>query len=59
MIKMTLSLNLKKKKLFLVKREVLARNIKEAITAKGVIYEIQTVDEKSQPVDEKKIGFEK
>jgi hypothetical protein len=32
------------KKLYLVKREVSASSIKEAMTAKGVIYEIQTAD---------------
>ena len=32
------------KKLYLVKREVIASSIKEALTAKGIVYEINTVD---------------
>lgn len=48
------------KKLYLVKREVLATSIKNAMTAKGIIYEIQTVDDKSQPsLEKKQIGFKK
>ena len=46
-----------KKKLYFVKSEVLAHGIKEAITARGTIYEI--VMAQDQPVENKKIGFKK
>lgn len=39
----------KKKKIYFVKREVLAFNIQEAMTAKGRIYEIH---ESAQPPEE-------
>lgn len=47
-----------KEKLYLVKREVRARNIKEAMNKDGVIYEIVLADEKFQQEEEKKeTGF--
>ena len=47
-----------KKKLFFVKREVFATTIEQAMTGKGIVYEIQTADEKYQPKEEKTlIGF--
>jgi len=48
-----------KKKMYLVKYEVLARNMLEALKiGKGTVYEISLVDEKAQPVEEKKVeGF--
>lgn len=52
--------SLPKRKLFLVKREVWADNIAEAVTGKGIVYEVTVADEKYQPEDtDKKIkGFE-
>lgn len=46
---------MKKKKLYLVKREVFASNIKEAMTAKGKIYEIQECEKPMEK--ESKVGF--
>lgn len=46
-----------KKKIYYVKREVLATSIKKAMTARGVIYEIQ--ESTSQPQQNSKIGFKK
>lgn len=48
---------MKKQKLYLVKREVYASNIKEALTKDGIVYEIQTAGEENQPEENKKIGF--
>lgn len=43
-------------KIYLVKREVKAKNIKEALTKPGIIYEI--CETKDEPVEQKeKIGF--
>lgn len=39
----------KVKKMYLVKREVLATTIKEAMNAKGKIYAIELADDKFQP----------
>ena len=45
-------------KMFLVKREVMARSLKAAMTARGTIYEISEVQEKDQPIPERKVeGF--
>ena len=48
-----------KNKLFIVKSEVLAPNIKKAIlaVAKGKVYEITEALEQYQPVDSKKVGI--
>ena len=46
------------KKLYLVKREVYANSIKEALSKKGSVYEV--VEAANQPVDQKKVtGFKK
>lgn len=45
-------------KLFLVKREVLARTIQEAMRKDGKIYSVEEASEKDQPQQEKKVdGF--
>ena len=44
-----------KRKLYLVKREVMAHNIREALTRPGVIYSIELVSQNPQ-LDEKDIG---
>lgn len=47
-----------KKKLYLVKREVFATTIKEAMTNDGIIYEISLAEEKFQPASDKPVnGF--
>lgn len=46
-----------KYKMYLVKREVMARNIKHAMSVKGTIYSLELVDEEHQPEYKKKIGF--
>ena len=47
-----------KKKLWLVKREVRANSLKEAMITKGHIYEISLADDKYQPdTDKKDVGF--
>lgn len=42
-----------KKKLYFVKREVMASSLKGAMTARGSIYEILLARESDQPVEEK------
>ena len=45
-------------KMWIVKREVLARNLKEAIKNDGRIYAVEEADQKYQPIEEKKLtGF--
>lgn len=49
-----------KKKLYLVSREVLASNIREAINKKGVVYSVTIAEDKYQPENSEKkdkIGF--
>jgi hypothetical protein len=48
-----------RKKLFLVKYEVIATTMEHAIKTarKGSIYEISLADEKSWPVEKKELGF--
>lgn len=50
-----------RKKMYIVKHEVLARNIQEAAKIKcWVVYEVSIADEKYQPQDEKEVkGFSK
>ena len=46
------------KKLYLVKREVIARNVREALTAKGSVYCIEIAEKESQPENKNNlIGF--
>ena len=45
------------KKLYLVKREVVASNVVEAMKNKGTIYEIQLTEEKMWPENKNKVGF--
>ncbi len=40
---------MKIKKLYLVKREVLATSLQQAIRGRGTVYEITTADDKFQP----------
>ena len=48
----------KKKKLWIVKREVRANSIEEAAKNKGKIYEITIADDKYQPdFEQKELGF--
>lgn len=50
----------KRKRLFLVKREIYAFSMKEALNAHGMIYEIQLADDKFQPdLPKKDLGFQK
>jgi hypothetical protein len=46
-----------KEKLFLVKREVMAKNIREAMYKDGKIYSIE--EALDQPEDKNKLGFDK
>lgn len=46
-----------KKKMYLVKREVIASNIKDAMVKRGRIYCIELAEEKSQPEENKSVGF--
>ena len=46
-----------KEKLYLVKREVKAKNIREALTRTGIIYSIELVDPKSQPEEQRTVGL--
>jgi len=49
-----------RQKLYLVKREVVANSIKEALTRPGHIYEVVLADEKNWPeLKKKNIGFKK
>lgn len=49
------------KKLYLVKREVIATSLAKALTASGHVYEIVLAEEKSWPENKKKdkLGFKK
>jgi len=47
------------KKMYIVKREVIASSVKEALTAKGHVYEITIAEDKYQPLTYKPIGFTK
>jgi hypothetical protein len=46
-----------KKRLWIVKREVLATSLEKALKGKGRLYEITEADEKFQPEEKKKLGF--
>lgn len=47
-----------KKKMYLVKREVIATTVEKALKAKGHVYEVTLADEKSWPQEKtKKLGF--
>lgn len=51
-----------KQKMYLVKREVMARNIEEAMKNDGEIYSIELADSRFQPEEKKQkpiIGFSK
>jgi hypothetical protein len=48
-----------KKKLYFVKREVLASNIKEAVKARGIVYSVEFADERLQPAYIAQLGFDK
>lgn len=48
-----------RKKVYFVKREAIARTLKEAMTKPGSIYEIQLAEEKLWPEEKKNIGFTK
>ena len=49
---------MKKKKMYLVKREVIATSVERAIHTKGVVYEVTLAEDKVQPLEEKpKLGF--
>lgn len=50
---------MRKNKLYLVKREVWATNIKTAMISKGSIYSVELADDKFQPLTDKPIGFKK
>lgn len=47
------------KKLYLIKREVEATSLKQALVKSEVVYEIQLADEKLWPSSKKKLGFDK
>lgn len=46
-----------RKKLFLVKREVIASSLKKALEGKGIVYEVVVTEEKNWPEVKKKLGF--
>jgi len=46
-----------KKKMYLVKREIIATSIEKALKGKGHIYEIVLAEEKNWPLPETKTGF--
>lgn len=50
-----------RQKLFLVKREVVATSIKQALSKQGTVYEVVLADEKSWPeqILKNKLGFNK
>jgi len=48
-----------KERMYLVKKEVIAKNIKEAMYKDGKIYCIELAEEKFQPEDNKEVGFNK
>ncbi len=51
---------MRKKKMYLVKREVIAGSIKEAMVKRGTIYSIEIAEDKFQPDEQKKfLGFKK
>lgn len=45
------------KKLYLVKREVLASSIEQALKSKGKVYEVSLADDSEIKKENKKIGF--
>lgn len=47
------------KKKWLVKREVIASTLKEALTARGSVYEVQQVNEEVNGGGNEPIGFHK
>jgi len=47
-----------RRKLYLVKREVIATSMENALKARGRIYEVIMTKEKNWPVDNKKVGFD-
>ena len=49
---------MKKKKLYLVCREVYATSLEKALRTKGIIYDVRQAEDKLQPPEEKpKLGF--
>lgn len=46
------------KKLYLVKREVIATSMEKALHARGTVYEVVIAEEKSWPQSRKKVGFD-
>lgn len=51
---------MKRQKMYLVKREVIATSVKAALTASGHVYEIALADEKNWPLQKTKLtGFKK
>lgn len=44
-------------KMYLVKKEVMAHNMKEALTKDGNVYSVELADEKYQPEDKVQPGF--
>lgn len=46
-----------KKRLFFVKREVLATSITDAMRRKGRVYEVSEAAESQQPAEEKPMGI--
>ena len=48
-----------KEKMYLVRREVMAKNIREAMYKTGKIYSIELAEEKFQPEDQKSVGFDR
>lgn len=45
------------KKLYYIKREVIASTLHEALRAKGMVYEAVLADEKNWPDNKPKIGY--
>lgn len=46
------------RKLYYVKREVIASSLVEAMKSRGVVYEVALADEKMWPDNKKKIGYD-
>ena len=46
-----------RKKLYLLKYEVIATSIKQAMKSKGTLYEVTLTEEKSWPIESKNTGF--
>ena len=46
------------KKVWYVKREVVATSLREALRTAGKVYEVQLADEKEWPQNKKKLGFQ-